>query len=85
VALSSSAGTPLAALVLLPPALEPVPPPLPAQTLVDLLKRPLCVGAARRLVLEQLSRHYGRPFADQWEFVAYAREHHLDLDLTTPP
>jgi hypothetical protein len=85
VALSSGAGTPLASLAVLPPALEPLPPPLPAQALVDLLKHPLCVGEARRLVLAQLARHYGRPFADQWEFVAYARQKNLGLDFVTPP
>jgi hypothetical protein len=77
-------GPPLTTPGLLAPALEPLPPPLPAQTLVELLKHPLCVGEARRLVLWQLSRHYERPFADQWEFVEYARLHQLDLDLTSP-
>jgi hypothetical protein len=66
-------------------ALEPVPPPLPVWTLVGLLKHPLCVGEARRLVLEQLARHYGRPFADQWEFVRFAQEQKLNLDLLRPP
>jgi len=65
--------------------LEPPPPPLPPQTLVELLKQPFCIDEARRLVLEQLSRHYHRPFADQWEFVEYVHKHKLDLDLTTPP
>jgi hypothetical protein len=37
---------------------------LPPQTLVDLLKHPLCVGDARRLVLDELAPHYHRPFAD---------------------
>jgi hypothetical protein len=60
-------------------------PPLPEQTLVELLKQPLCVGEARRLVLAQLSRHYHRPFADQWEFVGYVQQRKLNLDLTTPP
>jgi serine/threonine protein kinase len=78
-------GMPVAALACLQPALEPPPPPLPAQTLVDLLKHPLCVGEARRLVLNQLARHYDRLFADQWEFVEYAHKQKLDLDLTTPP
>ncbi len=78
-------GTPFAALACSQPSLEPMPPPLPAQTLVDLLKQPLCVGEPRRLVLEQLARHYNRPFADQWEFVDYVHKHKLDLDLTTPP
>jgi hypothetical protein len=58
---------------------------LPPQTLVDILKQPFCVGEARRLVLEQLSRHYHRPFADQWKFVEYVHQHKLALDLTTPP
>jgi hypothetical protein len=67
---------------ILRPALAP---PLPAQMFVDLLKQPFCVGEARRLVLDQLARHYRRPFADQWDFVRYARQHHPDLDLTSPP
>jgi hypothetical protein len=70
----------------LTPAPEPVPPPLPPQMLVDLLKHPLCVGDIRRLVvLDQLHRHYGRPFADQWEFVRFVQEKRLPLDLTSPP
>ena len=76
---------PFTTLTFLQPALEPLPPPLPAQTLVDLLKNPFCVGEARRMVLEQLSRHYQRPFADQWEFVDYVQQEKLNLDLTTPP
>jgi hypothetical protein len=81
----ATAETPFLAVALSRALLEPGPPPLPAQTLVELLKDPLCVREARRLVLEQLTRHYHRPFADQWEFVDYALENHLDLDLTTPP
>ncbi len=77
-------GLPVAPLVCILPALDPMPPPLPAQTLVDLLKHPLCVGEPRRLVLEQLARHDNRPFADQWEFVEYVHQQKLDLDLKTP-
>jgi serine/threonine protein kinase len=58
---------------------------LPPQTLVDLLKHPCCVGEARRLVLDQLARHYHRPFADQWDFVDYVQQKKLCRDLTTPP
>ncbi len=65
-------------------ALDPSPP-LPAQTLVDILNDPLCVGKFRGLVLEQLARHYGRPFADQWEIVRFAEEQKLGLDFTTLP
>ncbi len=64
--------------------MQPPPPPLPAQMLVDLLKHPFCVGAACRTVLDQLSRHYNRPFADQWDFVDYAQREKLDLDFTSP-
>ena len=64
--------------------LKPHPPPLPAQMLVGLLKHPLCVREARRLVLDQLTRHYNRPFADHWDFVEYAKQQKLDLDLTSP-
>ncbi len=77
-------GLPFAALAAAQPALQPAPLPLPAQTLVDLLKHPCCVGEPRRLVLEQLARHYQRPFADQWDFVDYVQQQQLGLDLTTP-
>jgi hypothetical protein len=81
----TSPGALLSAPGLLQPALEPQPPPLPAQTLVDLLKQPFCVGEVRQLVLGQLARHYQRPFADQWDFVRFAQERELGLDLLTPP
>jgi serine/threonine protein kinase/tRNA 2-selenouridine synthase SelU len=58
---------------------------LPPPTLVELLKHPFCVGDARRLVLDALARHYRRPFADQWDFVDYAQQQKLGLDLTRPP
>jgi hypothetical protein len=74
-----------ASLLLAPALFQPPPPPLPAQTLVDLLKQPFCVGEVRRLVLGQLARHYQRPFADQWDFVRFAQEQKLGLDLLTPP
>jgi hypothetical protein len=79
----TSPGSMLSAPALLQLALAT--PPLPAQTLVDLLKQPYCVGEAQRLVLEQLTRHYGRPFAGQADFLRFAREQKLPLDLTTPP
>jgi len=49
------------------------------------LKHPCCVGASRRAVLDQLERHYRRRFDDEWDFVHYATEHGLELDLTSPP
>ena len=47
--------------------------------------RAFWVGEPRRLVLDQLARHYHRPFADLWDFVDYAQQQKLGLDLTTPP
>jgi serine/threonine protein kinase len=58
---------------------------LPPETLVDLLKHPFCEGEARHLVLDALTRHYHRSFADQWDFVDYVEQQRLGLDLTTPP
>ena len=84
VAMLAGPRPPFATLAWTQPVLDP-PPSLPPQMLVDILKNPFCVGEARRLVLEQLTRHYNRPFADQWEFVDYVHTHKLDLDLTTPP
>jgi hypothetical protein len=64
--------------------LGPMPCRASTQELVDLLKHPLCVGPARRVVLDQLAEHYRRPFADHWEFVRFAREQNLGLDFTAP-
>ncbi len=48
-------------------------------------KHPLCVGEARRIVLDALGTRYQQRFTDQWDFVRYAKERNLGLDLTTPP
>ena len=72
-------------LPVLDPALAPLPEPLPAETLVELLKHPLCVGEARRAVLDALGTRYQRTFADQWDFVRFAQQQNLGLDLTSPP
>src|SRR5262249_28323738 len=62
--------------------LAPADPPSTPQ-LVELLKHPLCVGEARRVVLDQLGRRYSRRFADQWEFVRFAEKQKLGLDFTS--
>jgi hypothetical protein len=64
---------------------EPFPCRLTTQELVDLLKMPTCIGAARRVVLDHLGNRYGRRFVNHWAFVRYATEKKLDLDFTTPP
>jgi hypothetical protein len=58
---------------------------LTTQELVDLLKMPTCVSQVRRVVLDHLGDRYNRRFFNHWAFVRYAREQHLDLDLTSPP
>ena len=65
--------------------LKPQPCRIETQQLVELLKHPFCVGPCRQVVLEKLARRYGRPFGNVWEFIRFAREQQLDLDLTTPP
>jgi protein kinase-like protein len=76
---------PLASLPVLPAASEPLPWQLSTQDLVELLKMPTCFGEARKVVLKHLGNRYGRVFANHWEFVRFAQEQHLDLDLTSPP
>jgi hypothetical protein len=73
------------ALALLQPAAEPFPRRLSDQELVELLKQPLCVGPARRAVLDHLEYRFQRPFADQWDFVRFAEEQKLGLDFTRLP
>jgi tRNA A-37 threonylcarbamoyl transferase component Bud32 len=75
----------LTTLCVLRPVVEPLPRLFSDQELVDLLKHPLCVNEARRVVLDHLGTRYKRTFADQWEFVRFAEEQKLGLDLTTPP
>jgi hypothetical protein len=80
-----AAGTSPASLPGLSLAGGPLRCRLDTQDLVDLLKMPTCFGEIRNVVLKHLGNRYGRTFADQWEFVRYAEEHHLGLDFTTPP
>jgi serine/threonine protein kinase len=82
---AASDRQPLLAPATLVLALEPPPCRLSIQQLVDLLKHPLCVDEARRIVLEQLENRYRRHFANHWEFVRFAEQHNLGLDFTTPP
>jgi hypothetical protein len=77
-------GQPLTAFALLLPAAEPPPCRLSTPQLVNLLKTPGFVGEARRVVLDHLGNRYKRHFADQWEFVRFAKEQKLDLDFTSP-
>ncbi len=64
---------------------EPVPCRFTTQEMVEFLKQPTCVGSARRAILDQLGNQFGRTFADQWQFVNFAREQGLALDFTSPP
>jgi hypothetical protein len=84
VGLPAGGGSPLAGLAGLAPALEPRPCRLSTPDLVGLLERPVCIGSARRVVLDQLENRYHRPFADPWEFVHFAQEQGLGLNFDTP-
>jgi hypothetical protein len=80
---------PLCSLPWLCLAVEPPPCRLSTLQLVELLKNPLCVGDARRVVLTALSDRYREQFASQWEFVRFAQDQNLEerlaLDFTSPP
>jgi hypothetical protein len=39
----------------------------------------------RKLVYTHFGNYLGCTFANQWDFVRYAKEQRLDLDFTTPP
>jgi hypothetical protein len=81
----ASLGFPLAIPGTLPLALQPLPCRFSTPELVEMLKRPLCIGRARRVILDQLENHHRRTFADHWEFVRFAQEQNLGLDFTTSP
>ncbi len=81
-ALMPGSGGALAAAAI---AAEPYPCRLTTQELVELLKMPTCYGQYSRMVLDQLGNIHGRRFASRGEFIRFARETGLDLDLTTPP
>jgi hypothetical protein len=76
---------PLAGLAPLVLATRPLPARCSEQQLADLLKMPGCRRPARDVILRQLGQQCGQPFANTWEFAAWARDHRPDLDLTTPP
>ncbi len=52
---------------------------------MDLLKHPLFVGQARRVVLNQLENRYRRTLANQWDFVRFVQQQQLGLDFLSPP
>ncbi len=66
-------------------AAEPYPCRLTTPELVELLKMPTCASECSRAVLDQLGNIHGRKFASRGEFIRFARETGLHVDLTTPP
>jgi hypothetical protein len=83
--ISLAFGGPLPALSALPAARWQLACRLSTAELVEFLKYPTCFGEARKVVLKHLGNRYGRTFANHWEFVRFAQEQHLDLDLLSPP
>jgi hypothetical protein len=53
--------------------------------LLDLLKHPICVGDARKIVLRRLEVVMNHPFATVWDLVDYLEQTEPGLDLSTPP
>jgi hypothetical protein len=85
VAIASTPPCPLAVLHPLRDACRPLPGRFREQQLVDFLKMPTCPRAAQEAILGKLGEQCGRPFANRWEFVEWARTHRPDLDLISPP
>jgi hypothetical protein len=54
------------------------------ESLIHLLKNPVCVGLPRRIILDELGQRTGQHFAGVWDFVAWAEEHEPTLDLHAP-
>ena len=48
------------------------------------MSKPFSVAFKQKIV-ERLGHQCGRPFANVWDFVEWARVHRPDLDLTSPP
>jgi hypothetical protein len=57
---------------------------LDTQSVVKLLKDPLCVGPAREVILQDLGRRTKQTFRSHWEFVAWAEKHAPELDVKSP-
>jgi hypothetical protein len=55
------------------------------QQLLDLLKRPTCVGPLRDVVLRILGRLLEQNFDHVWDMVAWVQQYEPALDLLTPP
>jgi hypothetical protein len=66
-------------------ALQALTEKLDRQGLVDLLKRPTCVGEVRLLILRQAERKTGQKFADLWALVDWLAANDPAVDLLRPP
>jgi hypothetical protein len=57
---------------------------LDKNSLIDLLKNPVCAGRAQEVILQELGKRTGQTFPTLWAFVAWAEEHEPALDLASP-
>jgi hypothetical protein len=60
-------------------------PKLSTQVLIDLLKRPTCLGRARVAVIQELGKRAEQDFTGIWEMLEWARQQEPKLDLAAPP
>jgi hypothetical protein len=58
---------------------------LTVDDLVNILKRPDCVDAERKEVLDALGKRAKRKFKGLWDAVAWLCQHYPEIDLASPP
>jgi serine/threonine-protein kinase len=68
----------------LPKLLPPLSNHLPAQTQIDLLKHPGCVGDFRQALIRLIARRHHYPKDDLWGLIAHLEQNHPELDLASP-
>src|SRR5581483_12022802 len=61
-----------------------LPPLLPDQPLLDVLKRPGVGPDGRAAVVAEFGKRLKREFRHQWELAEYLEQHRPDLDVAAP-
>jgi tRNA A-37 threonylcarbamoyl transferase component Bud32 len=66
-----------------PKSLERLTDLLSPSQLLELLKQPGCAEHGRTIVVKRFGRHYGQPFKNVWELVAYIEQNDPSLDCSS--